>query len=127
MAQGEKYIFLKELKKDIKKNGLKNPIEVQWLLLKGRIGKLTVAKGNTRVKAFQELGKKKIPCYLRIFVYKDRGELEDLQSIMFDMMKKFLPFIRQANREDYAPPNLSYIPTKVHWQKEQNGEWKWRH
>ena len=55
--------------KDIKKNGLKNPLEVVWKL-NHNCNKLMIEKGNNRKVALKNLGYTKAPCLLKIKFYK---------------------------------------------------------
>ncbi len=105
--------MIKAVKDDIKKNGLLNPIEVDWNIKEGE-SELVIGIGGTRYIAAKELGWKKIPCYLRVHLYKfgkhpsgDGTISEDIIKVL----KKILPFIGYKSGDYYGRtiPNKEWI------------------
>lgn len=74
---------IEELKKDIEVNGLKNPLEINWLLEPTKWGQLRIFKGNQRIEALKRLGWVKAPCYLTIEGYPDNEGLGEIISLLF--------------------------------------------
>ena len=62
---------VEELTEDIRKNGLKNPLSVNWRLEPTQIGELRIYRGNQRIQALKKLGWVKVPCYVTIEGYKE--------------------------------------------------------
>lgn len=74
---------VEKLKNDIKKSGLKNPLEIRWTLDEEHLGQLRIFKGNQRIEALKKLGWQKAPCRITVEGYKDT-------EIIGEILKKFL-------------------------------------
>lgn len=72
----EKFIE-NELYEDIKLNGLKKALEIEWLI--GEIDELRIFKGNQRIQVLRRLNYKEAPCILTIEGYK---ETENIGKIL---------------------------------------------
>ena len=97
------HILLSEVKQSIHKDGLLNPIDLQWNL-DDRFAELFIIRGNNRVQACKELGHQTIPAYIRVVDY---GESRPWG----EGMKRFLPLIRESTRDEapaLAKPQRSW-------------------
>lgn len=101
--------FIEKLTKDVKKHGIKRPLEVAWHLTPDRIDKLTVNFGGSRYYVAKKLKLKTIPCYLCVYVYKVGGynsRLRDkdvmIMESLVECLKKILPFISETDGERYG-------------------------
>ena len=83
-----------KLKKDIEQNGLLNPLEIVWWWNNGSLG---VHHGNHRIFALKELGYKKVPCNLRVYVFEG-------QEKIVEGLKKILPYVSEQIGETNGTP-----------------------
>ena len=95
--------FKNRVKDSIEKDGLKNPIDVIWYWNKQDIDKFVFGRGHNRVQACIELGWKSIPCYLRIYCYKNRGDDPNIAVNICEGLKTVLPLVRVSQSEDVTP------------------------
>ena len=87
-------ILVEKLKEDIKENGLLNPLEIVWWWNSDSLG---VHHGNHRIFALKELGWKKVPCNLRVYVFEGQDEI-------VEGFKKNLPFRGEQIGESNGTP-----------------------
>lgn len=93
----EQKVFRKELdeiKNSIEKEGLLNPLEITLTLENGTLG---ISKGNRRIIVLKELGFKKVPCNLRVFIGKEYSQIAE-------GLKKLLPFLGEQQGIDISFP-----------------------
>jgi len=72
---------------DIKKNGLRKPLEVNITLEETLCHLIRIYKGNQRIQALKNLGITKAACYVTIEGYKDN---EDLGKTIFSLLCSIL-------------------------------------
>ena len=84
--------FLNLLREDLKKNGLLNPLNVDWRLNQD-CRKITIDRGNGRLFILKEMGWKKVSCYLKISFFESN-------ICLLDNFKKILPFVIENDGPD---------------------------
>lgn len=93
--------YREKIKESVEKVGLINPVIVAWHLHKRKIDSFIVEQGGDRVKVFKELGKETIPCYLKIYWFRDRGEMELFGMKICEMVAKIIPLVKVRDGENY--------------------------
>jgi len=97
--------FLEKLEEDIKKNGIKRPLEASWHLTPKLTKELSINVGESRYYVAKKLGIKKLPCCICIYVYKINSYTEK-ENIAMDSfvegLKKILPFQGEKSGQVYG-------------------------
>ena len=71
------------LTEDIRVNGLKEPLEINWTLEETLMDRVRIFKGNQRIQALRNLGLTEAPCNLTIEGYQDTEKVGEI-------LKRFL-------------------------------------